>query len=54
MAADREKESRIIQITEGQVSKGGQNPPNNSTERPPAPQGSARKSAINQDRSAKK
>lgn len=37
MAADDHK---IVPLTEGQVTKGGHNPPNQSTARPPAPQGS--------------
>lgn len=32
--------ARVIQLTEGQISKGGQNPPNLSTARPASPKGS--------------
>lgn len=38
MAGDCDR--KVAQLTEGQVSKGGQNPPNSGGSRPPAPQGS--------------
>lgn len=37
------EERRFAPLTEGQVTKGGHNPPNNSAVRPPAPQGSGGK-----------
>jgi hypothetical protein len=35
--------AKVKQLTEGKVSKGGQNPPNKSRKRPPAPGGSGGK-----------
>lgn len=34
------REAKLVQVTEADVSKGGQNPPNTETNRPPAPGGS--------------
>ena len=38
-----------IQLTEGKISKGGQNPPNTSDRRPPPPKGSGGKDKPNDD-----
>jgi hypothetical protein len=43
---------KVIQITEGTESKGGQNPPNTSSQRPPPPGGSATQPSIDADLSA--
>ena len=40
---------KVVPLIEGRVSKGGQNPPNLSTTRPPAPQGSGGTSLLSID-----
>ncbi len=38
-----QEERRFVPLAEGQVTKGGHNPPNQGVARPPAPQGSGGK-----------
>jgi len=45
---DSSEGRNVVPLTEGQVSKGGQNPPNPGSARPPAPQGSGGQSPQNQ------